>query len=608
MKKITFMEMLLLSLMTVSISMSIFGKNPVNKEVYFKLDMTAELANIQDKNTVGIRGNIAPLSWDKTYLLKDDDGDGIYEGKLSFSVAAGMLAFKFVYGAVVWENEDNRELDLALSKADLPLFQWNFSPPLTKTEIKALKIPSKKLMEDFELVKTAYTTMHPGLYRYNTPATIEQHLADLKKTLSEDLTIPEAYIAFSRFTAKIKCGHTYANFWNQPTTVKRAITFQSDKVPFHFRIVDKRMLITESANPQLKRGMEILAINGRPWQDIFQAIMPLMRSDGANDGQRIVNMQLLGVDRFEPFDMYFPILFPPQNNQYNLEIVDLITQKKENLNVQAMSRKERTQQIKALFPTAIPSSEKDLWQFKVLDKHSALLTLHTFAIWNFQMDWKAYIKDVFDQLKQQQIPNLIIDIRYNGGGMDMVGLELFKYISKESVTIPTRKELFRFNEFPPSVKPYMSSWDNWFDKGIKKLKLIEPGYYAMNGKISKEQTFKPYKDTYAGKVYLLVSPYNSSATYYLAGTAKRQQLATLVGQETGGNLKGINGGQIYFLKLPNSKIELDVPIGGVFPLTEQPDRGYIPDVLVKPTPQDVANGIDSELSATLALIKEATNN
>ena len=271
--------------------------------------------------------------------------------------------------------------------------------------------------------------------------------------------------------------------------------------------------------------------------------------------------------------------------------------------VPAISRKERLRRIKEKSPNTIVTSEEDAWQFNILNDQAALLSIQTFSIWDFKMDWKAFLKNAFATLEKQNIPNLIIDIRYNGGGADAVSLELFKHISEKPITVPARKDLYRFNQFPAKAKPYIGTWDNWFDKAIKKLQPLEEGYYSMNGKITKEQRYKPYKNTYEGKVYLLVSPFNSSATYYLAGAAKRQQIATLVGQETGGNLKGINGGQIYFMKLPNSKIELDLPISGVFPLTEQPDRGYLPDVLVIPKVEDVANGVDTELEAVLAIIK-----
>ena len=57
------------------------------------------------------------------------------------------------------------------------------------------------------------------------------------------------------------------------------------------------------------------------------------------------------------------------------------------------------------------------------------------------------------------ISQLIIDIRLNGGGADMVGLELLKNISQQPIVFPARKEMSRFTEFPASVKPYLGTWD-----------------------------------------------------------------------------------------------------------------------------------------------------
>jgi len=608
MKKITALETLLVGLMTISISLSICGKNTPPVTLTFQVDMREVLDKIEDKNTIGIRGNIAPLSWEKTYFIKDENKDGIYEGSIAFE-SSDQLAFKFVHGAVIWElaTESNRVIDLNKKGLQLPIYEWNKNPPLTKAEIKALTIPKEKLLEDYEIVKTAYTTMHPGLYRYNTPAQIEQHLEVLKADCSKDITIPEAYIAFSKFVAQIKCGHTYANFWNQPMITKRAITYQADKVPFHFRLAENRMIITETATDEslLKRGAEVVAINGHAVSDILATLIPLQRTDGANVGQQIVNLQLFGADKFEAFDMYFPILFPPVNGQYELTIKDINSTQASTVIVPSISRKERTKIIKKRFPKLLPEIGPDLWNFKMLNDETALLTLHSFSIWNWDFDWEVYIKDVFTTLNKKKVPNLIIDIRLNGGGADMVGLEVLKNISQQPIVFSARKELGRFTEFPATVKPHIGTWDDWFEtKGIKKMKPMGDGYYAVDGKISKEKSFKPYKNNYQGKVYLLVSPFNSSATYYMAGAAKRSGAATLVGQETGGNQRGINGGLIYFLTLPNSKIELDIPVIGDFKIGEHPDKGYEPDVFVEPNVDDIVKGADSELAATLKLIAE----
>ena len=79
-------------------------------------------------------------------------------------------------------------------------------------------------------------------------------------------------------------------------------------------------------------------------------------------------------------------------------------------------------------------------------------------------------------------------------------------------------------------------------------------------------------------------------------------LATLVGQPTGGNLRGTNGGWIAFLRLPRSRIELDLPLKGYFPMDEQPDRGLVPDVVVPESVEDVVLGSDAPLEAVQRLI------
>ncbi len=79
-------------------------------------------------------------------------------------------------------------------------------------------------------------------------------------------------------------------------------------------------------------------------------------------------------------------------------------------------------------------------------------------------------------------------------------------------------------------------------------------------------------------------------------------MATIIGSETGGYRKGTNGGQLFFLWLPHSKIEIDIPLIGYYPLTEQSDRGLLPDILVTPTLEDLLSKKDKELEKALAII------
>jgi hypothetical protein len=97
-------------------------------------------------------------------------------------------------------------------------------------------------------------------------------------------------------------------------------------------------------------------------------------------------------------------------------------------------------------------------------------------------------------------------------------------------------------------------------------------------------------------------------SYYLAADFQHKNIGTIVGQETAGNQKGLNGGQILFLRLPNSDIEIDFPIMGIFATEEKPDRGIVPAHIVQPTVDDVANDRDAALIMAKALINNANNN
>ena len=120
---------------------------------------------------------------------------------------------------------------------------------------------------------------------------------------------------------------------------------------------------------------------------------------------------------------------------------------------------------------------------------------------------------------------------------------------------------------------------------------------------------------YEGRVAVLIDAANSSATFQFAQVIKENRLATLVGQTTGGNQRGINGSAFFFVTLPNSRIEVDLPLVGNFvgderptgkdiPFLSIPDAGIDPDVAVMPSIDDILRGMDSELNAAKNWLKK----
>ncbi len=102
-----------------------------NATVTFQLDPAAEQARIIRPATIGLRGNTAPLSWEKTYPLTDTNRDGIYEATITFSAGAAtqVLEYKYVHDSTEWESSGNRVLPLKAGKAALPVEVWDAGPP-----------------------------------------------------------------------------------------------------------------------------------------------------------------------------------------------------------------------------------------------------------------------------------------------------------------------------------------------------------------------------------------------------------------------------------------------------------------------------------------------
>ena len=150
----------------------------------------------------------------------------------------------------------------------------------------------------------------------------------LKNSFYDDMPLTEVYKTFSLFLQKIKCGHTYANFWNQPKVVKKAIHFQPNKLPFYFRWIDQKMIVTHSTNPKLPKGTVVSAINGVATSEILTTLLAIAKTDGSNVKRQIADLELGAIDKYKSFDIYFPLYYAPKNGNFELTIIPFSTKER----------------------------------------------------------------------------------------------------------------------------------------------------------------------------------------------------------------------------------------------------------------------------------------
>jgi hypothetical protein len=472
------------------------------------------------------------------------------------------------------------------------------NPSFTEAQIK----------EDVALLGQIIQHIHPAPYKYTDTTAFQAALASLEQEMLRQPDLISAYTAISAFVAKIKCSHTFTNPWNQGQTVQSALFNQSDKLPFTFSRIGKRLFIDKNAsdNTQLKKGLEILSINGVETAALLAQLAPYVTADGNNFEKKLERLSLNGTEKYSLFDIFYTAKFG-SSDQFRLELKDFYTREVFTTTVASISKKQRGRRLKERYPDMMASA-RDGWKFRLLNDSAGILQIQSFSVYRNEFDWKGIIDEAIDTLNAQIIPNLIIDIRGNEGGQGEVGEYLLRKVITRPFKAPAVQASVRYLTIPEAYQKHIGTWDKFPYDFTKKVSREEEGRFFLKSQYSAAgKTYKPSKDGYRRKVYLIIDASNSSATHLMAAYAKQTGEITLVGQETGGNQLGTNGNYIFFLNLPNTGIEVDIPVVNMFvpPASGSArDGGIVPDVKVERSWESLVLGKDDELEKIRSLIRQ----
>ena len=458
-------------------------------------------------------------------------------------------------------------------------------------------ISAAKLREDAALLRDAFETLHPGLRRYLTPAKLDAAFHVLDVEFTTDRTLGDAYRAFSELTAKVKCGHTWPSFFNQSEAIEQAL-FQTPRVPFTFRWIDDRMIVTGAFGRAdlLKPGTEIVALGGVPARKILWTLMPIARADGGNDAKRFSTLEVTGESRYETFDVYFPRFFPMRTDSIAAIVRRPGAKTREDVMLALMTYPAREAATKQQRREP-PEGTTPIWSHQWRDDRTMILRMPTWATYDSKWDWKADLAKTFAELVDRRGTTLIVDLRGNEGGTEDVGREILARIATAPIVLETQERKYRYRKVPDRLLPHLKTWDPSFKDWGNSVTEAGDGFYRKIQNTATDDVIEPAANAFAGDVWVLVGAANSSATFQFAQAAQSSGRAKLVGQPTGGNQNGINGGAFFFLTLPNSGIEIDLPLIGYFPIFPRPDRGLAPDVAVRPSVDPIVRGADAEMEA-----------
>lgn len=469
-------------------------------------------------------------------------------------------------------------------------------------------LTASALRADIAILREALEALHPGLYRYNTPAQLSNRFAALDRSLGDGATVTAAYLELTRFTAALRCGHTFPNPANQSRGVAGAVFGNTPRVPFYFRWIDRRIVVTQdaSAGGTFPRGTQVLAVNGVPAATILARLLPLSRADGGTDTKRVAGLGLLPGERWQAFDVLYPHVFSPPPGEWTF----LVRRPGEGERVVRASPSTAAQRTATMDSTraAQRSAGAPPWRLDAGGDGIATMTMPTWVTFNDTWDWQGWVDRAFDTLAVRRSTALVVDLRGNEGGTS-VGNAILAHLVPADAPLEQFTRYTRYRRIPGSLRPYLDTWDRSFDDWGDKATIApdRPGFYRMRrfdddtaGTLVRARTPR-----FTGRVFVLVDGDNSSATFEFALAVRQRKLGMLVGEPTGGNQRGINGGAFYFLRLPNSGIEIDLPLIAFFPREQQADGGLTPDVIVPVRAQDITTGTDRAMERVRALMRTA---
>jgi len=468
---------------------------------------------------------------------------------------------------------------------------------VNKTYNPERKFSPQQLHQDYQIFQSILQERHPGLYWYSSKQKMDSIFEQGKNLLGDSLTETGFRTVLSKVITQVQCGHTSIRYSKAFVTFNEKLKTKST-FPLSIKTWSDT-IIAASNLPQttLKRSDMITAINGQPTAHLLDTMMQFVPADGNNI---VAKSQLLSSANYFG-NLYLAVM--GKSDQWVLDYIDsngaakqatLLMPKPARADSTRPEKKQRVKRIKKSSAEKRMDYRSMVWQDS---NNYAVMRINSFSP---KAHLKPFVRKAFKKLNKQQIQNLIIDLRLNGGGSISNSTFLTRFLIKKSFTIcdsvyatASSSKFSRYIKNDFLLKAYIRFFTTNIDNHCRMLFL-------------ENRSYRPFvKRGYKGHVFMLSGGYTYSASTLVLNNIKGQDNITIVGEPTGGAAYGNSAMMIPDVTLPNTKLRIRLPIFRVVINKNVPQngQGILPDVYALPTPKAIREAEDYKMKAALDLIK-----
>lgn len=448
---------------------------------------------------------------------------------------------------------------------------------------------SELLLEDLKTLKYWINEAHGDPYRFISKEELD-HLFDQKVNEVQKAGRMTEYEFLGQvlpIMAELRDGHSQV-FPSDLDRIEGNVI-----LPFKIRFVNKQAYILENYSGRpLKPGMRLTKIDDVDAKAYFDRLLPLVHRDG--------NIESIRYRRLE-HPIYLARMMKALGLSKETHVIEVDDGVPKEFIIHSLDQSTYNRARKG----GDRASEKII---ELAFKETATATVPVLKICSFNPHYfndsyetfTGQVDLIMDQVAESGAEKLILDLRNNSGGEDTYALYLLRYLMNKEFKYHGEVQ-FRKNDYR-----FLPDGKHW-DIDPRCFKPNERGTYDATDYLwpdapSSLGSFDPFKNRFRGELVVLINAFTFSAATEVATILHHAKRAEFIGEETGGSYVGNISGYIPTLRLPNSRLQINLALISIrrsFFEDRFIDRGVVPDIPVEPTIEDLISKNDIQLEQAL---------